>query len=119
MGGCGRRSDRIGGWSRAQPAAVRVSLHGSPASVITHCCGLGLGVGVLGGFRAGVDGLCRLCCVVAVGGPFADGLPSVFQPSQLLLVRWGDTWGCCGWRATVWASSGRAKLQQACGFTAL
>ena len=62
MGGCGRRSDRIGGWSRARPAAVRVSLHGSPASVITHCCGLGLGVGVLGWFRAGVDGLCRLCC---------------------------------------------------------
>jgi hypothetical protein len=41
-------------------------------------CGLGRGVGVLGGPRAGVDGLCRLCCCVAVGGPFAGGRPSVF-----------------------------------------
>jgi hypothetical protein len=32
-------------------------------------------VGVLGGPRAGVDGLCRLCCGVAVGGPFAGGRP--------------------------------------------
>ena len=41
-------------------------------------CGLGRGVGVLGGPRAGVDGLCRLCCDVAVGGPFAGGRSSVF-----------------------------------------
>ena len=39
---------------------------------------LGRGVGVLGGPRAGVDGLWRLCCGVAVGGPFAGGRPSVF-----------------------------------------
>jgi hypothetical protein len=47
---------------------------------------LGLGVGGLGGPRGGVDGLCCLCCGIAVGGQFADGLPSVFQHSQLLLV---------------------------------
>ena len=41
-------------------------------------CGLGRGVGVLGGPRAGVDGLWRLCCGVAVGGPFAGGRSSVF-----------------------------------------
>ncbi len=41
-------------------------------------CGLGRGVGVLGGPRAGVDGLCRLCYGVAVGGPFAGGRSSVF-----------------------------------------
>ncbi len=41
-------------------------------------CGLGRGVGVLGEPRAGVDGLWRLCCGVAVGGPFAGGRPSVF-----------------------------------------
>ena len=40
--------------------------------------GLGLGVGVLGWPRAGVDGLWRLCCGVAVGGPFAGCLSSVF-----------------------------------------
>ena len=38
-------------------------------------CGLGLGEGGLGGPRAGVDVLWRLCCGVAVGGPFAVGRP--------------------------------------------
>ena len=66
-----------------------------------------------------MDGLCRLCCCVAVGGPFADGLPSVFQRSLSLLVRWGDAWGCGGGREAVWASSGRGQLQQACGFPAV
>jgi hypothetical protein len=60
-------------------------------------CGLGRGVVGLGGPRAGVDGLCRLCCGVAVGGPFAGGRPSVFQRSPSLLVRWGDAW--VRWRA--------------------
>ena len=50
-------------------------------------------MGVLDGPRAGVDGLCRLCCGVAVGGLFAGGRPSVFQPSQSLLVRWVNAWG--------------------------
>jgi hypothetical protein len=77
-----------------------------------------LGVRGLGGPRAGVDGLWRLCCGVAVGGPFAGGRPSVFQCSPSLLVRWGDAWGCGGGRAAAWASSGRGLLQQACGFTA-
>ena len=45
--------------------------------------------------------------------------PSVFQRSQSLLVRWGDAWGCGGWRAAAWASFGRGQLQQACGFTAV
>jgi hypothetical protein len=40
-----------------------------------------------------VDGLWRLCCGVAVGGPFAGGRPSVFHRSPSLLVRWGDAWG--------------------------
>ncbi len=62
---------------------------------------------------------CRLCCGVSVGGPFADGRPSVFQSSQLLLVRWVDAWGCGGGRASAWESSGRGQLQQACGFTAV
>jgi hypothetical protein len=82
-------------------------------------CGLGLGLGVLGGPRAGVDGLWRLCCGVSVGGPFSGGLTSVFQHSQLLLVRWVNAWGCGGGRAVAWASSGRGQLQQACGFTAV
>jgi hypothetical protein len=30
--------------------------------------------------------------VVAVGGLFADGRPSVFHCSLSLLVRWGDAW---------------------------
>jgi hypothetical protein len=79
-------------------------------------CGLGQGVGGLGWPRAGVDGLWHLCCGVFVGGPFAGGRPSVFQHSQLLLVRWGDAWGCGGGRAAAWASSGRGQLQQTCGF---
>ena len=58
-------------------------------------------------------------CVIAVGGPFADGLSSVFQPSLSLLVRWGNAWGCCGGRTTLWASSGRGQLQHECGFTAV
>jgi hypothetical protein len=74
-------------------------------------------VGGLGGPRAGVDGLCHLCCRVAVGGPFAGGLSSVFQCSLLLLVRWGYVWGCGGGRTEVWVSSRRGQLQQACGFT--
>ena len=28
-------------------------------------------------------------------------------------------WGCGGGRETVWVSSGRGQLQQACGFTAV
>jgi hypothetical protein len=81
--------------------------------------GLGRGVGVQVGPRAGVDGLWRVCCGVAVGGPFAGGLPSVFQRGQSLLVRWVDAWGCGGERASAWASSGRGQLQQSCGFTAV
>ena len=54
---------------------------------------LGRGVGGLGGPRAGVDGMWRLCCGVAVGGPFAGGRPSVFHRSPSLLVRWVDAWG--------------------------
>ena len=60
-----------------------------------------------------------LCCGVAVGVPFAGGLPSVFQRSQSLLVRWGDAWGCCVWRASAWASFGLGQLQQVCGCTAV
>jgi hypothetical protein len=60
--------------------------------------GLGRDVGGLGGPRAGVDGLWRLSCGVAVGGPSAGCRPSVFQRSPSLLVRWGDAWGV-RWRA--------------------
>ena len=90
-----------------------------PAAAAAAWRGLGRGVGVLGGPRAGVDGLWRLCCGVAVGGPFAGGRSSVFYRSQSLLVRWGDAWGCGGERSAAWASSGRGQLQQACGFTAV
>ncbi len=65
-----------------------------------------------------LDGLCRLCCGVAVGRPFAGGRPSVFR-SQSLLVRWGDAWGCGGGRTAAWESSGRGQLQQVCRFTAV
>jgi hypothetical protein len=80
-------------------------------------CGLGRGVGGLGGPRAGVDGRWRLCCGAVVGGPFAGARTSVFQRSLSLLVRWVAAWGCGGGRASAWASSGRGPLQQACGFT--
>jgi hypothetical protein len=75
--------------------------------------------GGLGGPRADVDALWRLCCGDVVGEAFADGLQSVFQPSLSWLVRCDATWGCCDRRAEVWASSGRGPLQQACWFTAV
>ncbi len=61
-----------------------------------------------------MDGLCRLCCVVAVGGPFAGGRPSVFHRSQSLLVRWGDAWGCGGWRAAQPRLRGRPSDGASC-----
>jgi hypothetical protein len=57
-----------------------------------------------------VTSLLLRCC------GFADYLPSVFQCSLLLLVRWDTAWGCCGWWSASWASSGRDLLQQACRF---
>ncbi len=55
-------------------------------------------MGGLDGPRAGVDGLCRLCCGNVVGGPLAGSRPSVFHCSLLLLVRWVNALGCGGGR---------------------
>jgi hypothetical protein len=97
----------------------RLFHNGDLTFALAGWCLLGRGVGGLEGPRAGVDGLWCLCCGDVVGGPFAGGLPLVFQRSPSLLVRWVDAWGCCGGRTSAWASSGRGQLQQACWFTAV
>jgi hypothetical protein len=57
-------------------------------------------VGGLGGPRAGVDGLCRLCCDVAVGGA-VYWRPAISLPAQSIVV--GEVGRCVGvrWRADV------------------
>ena len=42
-------------------------------------------MGGLGGPRAGVDGLCSLCCGVAVRGPFAGGR-AISLPEKSVVV---------------------------------
>ncbi len=80
-------------------------------------------MGGVWGFWA-VPGLVWMGCVVFAAALLWGGCllaachQSVFQCSQLLLVRWGDVWGCGGW-LVAWANSGRGQLQQVCGFTAV
>jgi hypothetical protein len=60
---------------------------------------LGPGVGGLGGARAGVDGLWRLYCGVAVGGPFAGGRPVSSADGLYAVALWR---GCRGASASAW-----------------
>ncbi len=77
---------------------------------------------VLGWPLAGVDGLCCLCCGVAVGGLFTGGRTSVFQAILSLLVRWVNAWGSmevgslCGRPPDGASCSSRAGLQQCKSF---
>ncbi len=78
---------------RSRVTAIKTLFHHGDLTFGVVGCGLGQGVGGLEGPRAGVDGLCCLCCCAVVGGPFAGGQPSVFQHSPSLLVRWVNSWG--------------------------
>jgi hypothetical protein len=61
-------------------------------------CGLGRGVGGLGGPRASVDMLCCLCCCPVVGGAVC-WWQAIGLPSQSVIV--GEVGRCVGvrWRA--------------------